>query len=284
MKPGIHPSVLMSEYISDPCPLPSLSTSTIHTIIYRTLAHAHYEHPRFGNHRTESTAADIGTLAHQVLLGGERAVVIVDAPDWRTKASQKERDEARERGAIPVLSKNYEDALKMVKPAREVLEQLNVLNAENTLIWEEHGVWFRNRPDVISDDRLTVVDYKTTRNASPSFVKKAILSQSGYDIQAALSLRGLDSIVGENPNRNAVWLFQEREPPYVCSLVGLDNPGRELANKKIDLARGAWKAALETDIFPGYGNDIYWAETSPYSIIEVEDRAAVLKEEMNLDV
>src|SRR3954471_5458063 len=46
---------------------------------------------------------DFGHAAHKLVLGVGPELVGVDAPDWRTNAAKAQRDEARARGAVPLL-------------------------------------------------------------------------------------------------------------------------------------------------------------------------------------
>ena len=91
------------EYHSDPAPKPSLSQSIGKVLLERCPRSAWYAHPRLNPafKPEDSTKFDRGTVAHQLLIGKGRDFHIIDAPDYRTKAAQMERDMARAAGKTP---------------------------------------------------------------------------------------------------------------------------------------------------------------------------------------
>src|SRR5262245_31717991 len=96
----------IEQYHADPCETPSLSHSVAHELINKSPLHSWMRHPRLGGqHKKETKEMDRGSLVHALLLGAGKPIVIIKADDWRTKASQQDRDYAREQGHIPVLEK-----------------------------------------------------------------------------------------------------------------------------------------------------------------------------------
>ena len=266
---GIHPDIPMQEYVSDPCPEPSLSTTTAHLLLTRAPIHAWHAHPKLGGHRDESSRAEIGSAVHGALFGG---AALVYAPpelaDWRKKEARVFRDEARERGEIPLLDEQRAQIEAMAGPAREKLVELGVSDFERTLLWDD-TTWCRSRPDAMSEDRRLVVDYKTTTNADPSSWIRSTILAGGYDIQAGLVLRGLQHLLGAG-RREFLFLIQELEPPHCLSVIGLNPEWVELAARKVDLAIDRWAKCLATKHWPGYDTRVHYASPPTYALMDLD--------------
>ena len=103
-EPGLY-RMTAEQYHADPCPEPSLSSSTIKTMLERTPRHAFHDHPRLGGMRLESSSAaqTLGSVVHAMVLGAGRQWHVIDADDWRTKAAKAERDAAESVGKVPIL-------------------------------------------------------------------------------------------------------------------------------------------------------------------------------------
>lgn len=256
MKPGIY-TMTAEQYHADPCPEPSLSSSIARTLCQESPAHARVAHPRLNPLCTDEEAEhfDIGTAAHAILLEGNAAVSIIDAPDWRTKAAKEARATARADGKLPLLAKIWADVQAMVMGARAQLNahadgraMFTAGTPEQTLIWREDGAWCRARLDWLRPGNID--DYKTTSaSASPEVLSRTLFG-NGWDIQAAFYLRGLKAITGED----AAFRFacQETYAPYALSVVALGPDAMVLAEKKILYALELWRECLTRKRWPGY--------------------------------
>lgn len=263
-KPGIYLDVPMAEYIADPCPEPSLSTGVVCELSERSPAHARANHPRLSKVIDDSSSrSDLGSAAHAVLLGGMERMVLIDADSYHTKAAREARDSARDAGRIPILAHLADPLAEMSAAARCALSSFGDGETEQTIVWEDDGVWLRSRPDWVSADRLTVVDYKTANNADPATWIRSSLFSGGYDVQAALVLAGLGKLLGD-AGRSFLFLVQEIERPYACSIVGAGPQLLDIATRKVNVARRVWKQCLSTNEWPGYDSRIHWAEAPPW--------------------
>jgi hypothetical protein len=265
---GIHLNVPMAEYIADPCEEPSLSASTICTLIERSPARARQFHPRFGGSTTVSRPSDRGSAAHAVLLEGvETLHVITEFDNYRKKAAQAERDEAYAQGKTPIFEEEFEAIQGMANTARKALEERAPNGiAEATLIWREGDVWARARPDWLAGP---VVDLKTAKNAEPDTWIRRVLYPSGYDLSAAWYLRGLEAL-GE-PREEYLFLVQELFTPYDFSWITIDEESLERANKVIDKAVSIWSRCLSTRVWPGYDKRIHRAAIPAHKAERYED-------------
>jgi len=278
-EPGIY-NISLEEYHSDPCKIPSLSRSVIMDLIYRSPAHAWFNHPRLNpNFKLEEDEPkfDIGRAAHPLLLEGLDNAAIINADDWRKKETKQERDLARKEGKIPLLASQYLRVSEMVKVAEKQIigcKELGINHlygsgqAELSYFWEEDGIWIRSRPDWISQDKILILDYKTTQaSANPNEVARAIIS-NGYDIQASLALRAVKAINKIEPK--FVFVFQETEEPYLCSFVGLPPQFLEMGKQKVEYGIFLWRECLERNEWPGYPNQVAWIESPAWALAQWE--------------
>ena len=260
-----------AEYHADPCDTPSLSSSIIKLLVNATPAHARLEHPRLNPNYQEANEErfDLGTVAHELLLEGATDVCVIDAPDWRTRAAQEQRDQARLNGQTPLLVKDWERVDAMVVAARRQLEMYDEDPAlltdglpEQTLLWQEGGVWCRARYDWIRTDLRAVDDLKTTAaSADPRKWGRTMLT-IGADLQAAFYLRGLKKAFDAEP----VWRFivQETFKPYALSVVTLSDDLLAHANRRVDQAIELWKRCLDDNHWPGYSRNPQVIDLPPW--------------------
>jgi hypothetical protein len=260
------------EYQADPCERPSLSASIAHLLCTRSPAHARAAHPKLNPdlRRAEKEHYDVGTAAHAMLLEGRDAVVVVDAPNWRTKAAQDERDAARAAGQVPLLLHVLEEVEAMVAAAREQLAAHRAQpplfsegKPEQTLVWEEPGgVLCRARLDWLRDDGRTVDDLKTTsRSANPESYSRTLFGVGG-DVQAAFYVRGVERLTGIVPEFR--WCVVETAPPYALSVVSPAPDMLLLGADKVEYAIKAWQHCLERDEWPAYPTEVCYAQAPPW--------------------
>lgn len=265
--PGFH-KISLADYLADPCPEPSFSTSVANTLLTKSPLHAWMEHPRLNPNcvRDESDAADIGTVAHGILLeGSTERVVIVEADDWRTKLAKEARDAARLLGKVPILAHKMTNILKMVDAARKQIANSELASAfndgepEQTLIWQEGETWCKSRPDWLTHDKRLDLDYKSTGgSAEPTAWMRGVMLSGGCDLQCALRLRGLRALGVRDPQ--FVFMVQEVDEPYAMSFVGLSPAFLEVADHKLSRALQLWQDCLLTNCWSGYPSRVCWVE------------------------
>ena len=267
-EPGIY-TIPLSEYIKDPAPRPSLNASVAQVLLEQSPKHAWLAHPRLGNGaREESSRADLGTIAHGLLLEDDKSrVVVIQADDWRKKVTQEARDEAYAAGKVPILEKDMETVNRMVEAADHCLMGSELCNdwldatPEQTLIWKDGATWFRSRPDKLSKDGRVYFDYKTTGSANPmAFTKVAI--RQGYDLQAALGQRGVEAIKGVETI--VIFVVQEIDAPYAVSLVSLSPQFMDIADNRLEMARRVWDQCHTKKEWPGYSDRVAYVDPPGY--------------------
>jgi len=284
-KPGVFYGMPAEEYHADPCPAPSLNSTTAGIMWHRSPAHARLAHQRLNpDHQSaESAAFDLGTAAHAVLLeGSEDRLRVIDASDWRTKAAKEARDEARAAGLTPVLPDQMSRVREMAAVASQVISRSEVrapwvsAKSEVVLCAEWAETWLRGRLDRMSDDRFWIFDYKTVAgSAHPDAFIRGSMCKLGYDIQAAHYMT-LNSLTGGPPveEQKFVWIVQETEAPHAVSIIGAGPSVVDVATRKLDILINRWADCLKSGDWPSYPNQIAWAEVPPWelsAVMEQED-------------
>lgn len=266
--PGIY-KMPMEDYISDPAPEPSLNASTAHTLLAESPHHAWVNHSRLNPDyvRTETSRLEMGSIAHAVLVEGDESKVrVIQADDWKTKAAKEERDEAREAGLLPILEKNMETVKRMVEVAvtkiftSELCESWMEATPEQTIIWQEQGVWFRSRPDKLTPDGRVYFDYKTVAGtAHPADFARGPVVNHGYDLQATLGKRGVKAVLNQD-HCTVVFVVQEIKEPYAVSLVSLSPEFLSIAAERLELAIYQWKKCRSTNVWPSYPHRVAYVD------------------------
>lgn len=271
-KPGVY-AVSAADYHADTlCAVPTLSASIAHVLLAQSPLHARWAHPRLSPayEPEEDERFDIGTACHAYLLEGESGFVIIDAPDWRTKDARAQRDAARAEGKVPLLKDRWADVQAMAEAARRQLSEyeeqpipLTGGKPEQTLVWQENGVWCRARLDWLHDGHRFVDDLKTTGgSAHPDAWTRGPLFNNGDDVQAALYLRGLKAVFGTEATFRFVVV--ETAKPFALSVIGLAPDVLALGDRKVTSALTLWRECLEANRWPGFPTVTCYAEVPPW--------------------
>lgn len=284
---GIH-NISEEAYHADPCVEISLSRSIINTLLTKAPIKAFLKHPRLNPDFQKDEGDkkfDVGKAAHPLLLEGTDNACVIDADSWRTKAVKDERDEARERGEVPLLTKEYDKVMVMVKSAEKQIQECSELeitnlqadgNSEQTLIWSEtdeigRKSWHRIRPDWRSHDNEIMLDYKTTGTSADPNEYLTHIFKMGYDIQESYYRRGAMALTGINPK--FILVVQETEEPYLCSFIGLNPMYQDMGKQKVDMGIFLWNQHMQSGMWPGYPNRVCHVEPPPWALAQWEAKA-----------
>lgn len=233
-----------------------------------------------------SRVFDFGTLAHSMVLGKGAELVVLEpeihgltkdgsvAANPRATATWKAAEaEARESGRLPVHIEDWAKAQAMAAqvlhhPMAGPLFQENG-RAEVSIYADDPitGVRLRARPDwYFTDNRLVLVDYKTTVTSRPDdFARKA--ADYGYHQQAAWYI-DVAALAGLGDGAAFLLVAQEKEPPYLVSVLEFDAEaiaeGRKRNRQAIDL----YARCVERDEWPSYpgADDIVSISLPPWAI------------------
>ena len=139
-------------------------------------------------------------------------------------------------------------------PAKKLLEATG--KAEQSYFWEdkETGLGCKCRPDYLLEDGGTIVDLKTTTDASYRGFLKSI-SNFRYHVQSGWYMNGLEQATGTRPER-FIFIAVEKTAPYGIGVYEADLymtvNGYDQA--RIDLQKIAkWK---EEENYPNYCTEI----------------------------
>lgn len=254
------------EYHADPCPEPSLNSTTARLLLSRTPAHAKAQHPRLSDvpHvKTDSDAMKLGTAVHQILLRDDR-IEVIPFDEWRTNESKALVAEALAAGRVPMKPKMWKQAQNVAAAIREQMTAIRPVpftagTPEATITWQDvGGAWCRARLDWLRDDLTKVWDLKcTSKTAEPEVWKKQLFNL-GYDLQGAFYLRGVEKLFGVRPEYE--WVVAETTPPYAVKRFRLSEQAMFSAGVKVDAALSVWNECLAANDWPAYDPDVHIAE------------------------
>lgn len=272
-------------YHSDPLPTPSLSASLAKILLGKSPRHAWQAHPRLNPDwkAEEESKFDFGTVAHKLLLGEGREVVVVNANDWRTKAAQEARDDARTMGKTPILDKDFATASAMHAAALHQLGKIEDCydaftgtgQGEAVLAWQEFDlqgnlpIWCRGKVDWLAPRRPTghivIYDYKSSgADVSPLGISRHLYNME-YEVPCAMYERGLEAIHGDAAGKIIMrFVVQETEPPYLLQVAEMDAGGMTIGRKKVSYAIQMWRRCLSEGNWPGYPTRIVRADMPAY--------------------
>jgi hypothetical protein len=275
--PGIY-QISADEYHRDPCETASLSSSIAFKLISESPLHAKFSHPRLVADpvREESARMDIGSICHALMLEGENIAVVIDAENYRTKAAQEARDEARLAGKCPILAHEMVEIKAMMENCRTQLAELadpllrrafdpQCGSPEQALVWQEsNGIWCRARLDWRMFTYPVILDYKTTaRSAHPHAISR-MAAGSGWLLQDAFYRRGFQAIFGQEIEPDMYFVVQETYCPYALSVFEVSPGDRALAEAQVDYAINTFGDCLKSGIWPGYSNRVERITSPPY--------------------
>lgn len=201
---------------------------------------------------------DLGHAAHKVVLGEGSELFVIGADNYRTKKAQTERDEAYDRGEIPILPAEFDQVQAMAAKVREhpIAGPLFTDGglAEQSLFWPdpETGVQCRARLDWLS---YRVGDYKTSTSAEPGHISKKV-DDFDYYMQASWYLDGAIHLDLIAEDAEFVFVFQDKNPPYLVTVVDLHEDDLQIGRDRNRLAREIYRDCTEANIWPAYSNDI----------------------------
>lgn len=239
---------------------PHFSRSVALRILQQSPLHAWASHPKLGGGLPDiaTAAMDGGALIHRLLLGGGPKVAVIHANDYRKKEVQRQRDEARAKGYIPVLEKHWKQAEDEQLAIRERLAGLGIdLDAyasEQTIVWTEDGVACKARLDLLSDDSaLPILDLKITDAISIGAFERGIQS-TGLDLQWAAYTSAVGEVRPEWAGRvDLEFILCERRPPHDVAIVPLAKNMQSLGEQRWRRALGIWRQCLASGAWPGLG-------------------------------
>ena len=124
---------------------------------------------------------------------------------------------------------------------------------EGTGFFDLMGAKCKVRPDYYCPSDGTIIDLKSTTDASPKDFKKSVYKY-GYAFQAAWYLHGL-RLCGEEPKR-FLFFAVEKTPPYMTAIYEIASYDVDRQIPMMEKACAKWAKCVETGVWEGYPDDI----------------------------
>ncbi|WP_405883568.1 PD-(D/E)XK nuclease-like domain-containing protein [Streptomyces sp. NBC_01384] len=250
-QPGMY-DIPADLYHSDPIPGGSLSSTGA-----RRLADCPARFKYFlDNPEPYKPEFEFGTAAHTVILGNGPELVVVDEKRWDTNETKARVAAIRASGGVPLKAEarqridDMAEALARHPEASYLLIPGSGL-AEQSIFWEEHGIWRRSRIDWLRPEEL--VDYKSARSVHPDYLQKAV-NEYGYHQQDDFYRRGAVHLGLIPASGSFKFIFQEKQPPYLVTVAELDFPARVIGGELNDRALHAYAECRATGYWPAYSD------------------------------
>lgn len=224
----------------------------------------HFLHKKEGLKSKPTPAMRIGSAFHALILEPDvfenEFIYKPEILNARSKEGKEWKARQEEAGKI-VLSEDDKEQLEAMKkalfncaPAKKLLSAAG--KPEQSYFWEdkETGLGCKCRPDYMFDDGSTIVDLKTTTDASYRGFLRSI-SNFRYHVQAGWYMNGLEQATYQRPER-FIFIAVEKTAPYGIGVYEADLymtvNGYDQA--RIDLQKiDKWK---KEENYPNYCTDI----------------------------
>lgn len=266
MKAGVHFEIPEGAYHRDP----ALGSTSIRDILKSPAKFNEYRHDPL----QPTEAMQLGTAVHAKVLDTPSPVVVLKFESYRTKAAQKERDDALDAGMVPVLESSDKltvidamaEAVLAHRGARDILESATGREVSLFATDPATGVDIKARFDVYGD---TCGDLKTATDASPHGFAKAVANHR-YDVQQEHYQKVRELLgLGRTPFR---FITVESSRPYLVAVHKLDDQWEEIGDVWATAGRRIYRECTDAGIWPGYGNDIHELHPPMWLIYEHQDR------------
>jgi len=258
-------------YHSQCCALPSISSSGVRTIEAKSLEHF-YDTSDLNPDRAEQEAKhhfSWGRALHHLAAGEADfskhfAVRPLIWDSWRTKDAQGWRAEQVAAG-LDVLVPEDLDTLRRAadKLAAHPTIQAGILSGlvEHSIFWRRDilvgdtvvKIILKSRPDVLPVEANMIVDLKSTADASPVAVRRAI-GDYGYEIQLGMAHEGLLATLGRTMTDH-VLVFIENKRPCSINIKPLSALAIEYGRRQLKRAVHKFAYAIANNHWAGYDDD-----------------------------
>lgn len=241
-EPGIYDNVPELTYHSDTATDRSIFGRSLSASGSKTLLR---DPERFAYERDKGRPAkdafDLGGVVHALVLkSGDERIRVIDAYDYRTKAAQDAKREARTAGLTPINRAEFLQATKIAGAVRRHSLASAIFSegrAEVSMFWidPETGVTVRARVDWLRDN--AIVDLKTARygaGTEDSFGSEA--ARFDYPVPAAVYSDGYELLTGRRVP--FVTVTVETDPPYLVRVY-------QYTDEDLEVGRAKFRRALE---------------------------------------
>lgn len=235
----------------------------------------------------KSQAMDVGSLFHAMILEPDEVSKRFKRKEFSgsTKAGKEEALQAQEAGLTLIRAADWDNCSWMAKriaacPETQVF--FNSFGENEKEYYFEKNVNGMPVPckakvdrDVVVDGMRIHLDVKTTTDASPAAITKAIIKY-GYHIQASWYLEA-SKACDENPAQAFVFIFVEKKYPHLVTSVMLNPEYMRLGNEQCERALHIYADCLKTKQYPGYADTILvleppaWLSHTRDYVVDLDD-------------
>lgn len=261
---GVY-DIEISQYHSDCCAGPSISSSGLRMIETKSPAHywdVSYLNPNRIEQDVEPNHFSLGRAAHVLLLGEagfarQFAIRPKEFDSWRTKDSKAWRAEQIAAGKSVLVPDDVE-TIKGIAHAlsHDPLIKSGLLNGEveRSIICKdkETGVWLKSRPDALPVNADLVVDLKTCASAT-AYATRQSIREYAYHMQLALTGMLMREVIGHNiSDEDYVLVFVETKRPYCVNVKPIDPSAIFYGRCQVRRAIRKFAECLNKGHWPGY--------------------------------
>jgi len=230
-----------------------------------------YQYKRM--HPVEQTKAmRNGTIIHTATLEPSRyreEYAVAPSVDRRTKVGKAKLQAFVEMnpGKEIIAQEEHDLAVNIsaaVHNSKKAHEKLSNARIESSVFWNDPDYDFlcKARPDALDESTGTIIDLKTTNDATYNKARNTIMNLK-YHWQAAFYLRGM-RILEPGKYTNFMFVFVETTPPYYINNIVLSPDFITMAEIEISTLLGDYARCLESDIWPGPPDEITEMEPPEY--------------------
>ncbi len=221
---------------------------------------ADYEyHYILGNRKPETPSMTLGKAFHAIMDGSfeKEYAIVPDSLRRNTKAWKAE--EEKHKGKTLVKEKDVGISLDMAQAVKKSGHSKTLLsdgNFEVSYYWVDPitKLLCKCRPDFISSDLMTVVDFKTARRVGKEGFRYDATTNHYY-VSAAFTLQGIEAVTGVRPSQY-IYMAIRNYPPHLIKAHKAKGEEIRKGNAFIFKNLLTLKECRDTGTWPGLSEDI----------------------------
>lgn len=249
-------------------------------IIEARISAAHFK-AHLREPKRESSAFDLGTCAHELILEGttER---FIRGPECSTKASSIFKKASTDNpDHIVLLPQEHDKILAMNEAFTNHFLAFDIVKAaakeESFFIVDpQTSLWLKCRPDgyySLSDGSVVIFDYKTAQAATPREFSMD-LNRYGYDLKAAHYKRTFEIGTGLAVS-GFLWIVQEKTTPYGIKIYRASEACLKRATDIYISLLGQIAVGQSTGVWPSYKEEIEEIDIPSWAQYELANKQSL---------
>lgn len=280
--PGMYPTMGWGEYAK----VPAMSKSLLE---YGMLSMRHLRAARDGLIvRKETDALYFGRALHCRLLEPVRfkeEFAVLPEFEQDTPGKYKNYKSTNEYNAKAsawseenegkiVISQGDSDLIEAMAKTVYAHKAVKLMHAaggcEHSMVWTDPGtgIHLKGRMDkycpAFGRKKIpTIIDLKTCRSCDPDSLSRDV-DDYGYTRQISIYMDGVKELTGETPD--FLLIFVEKTFPHAVAVRRMGFDSVELGRQQYKSILQQWKMALETGVYPAYGEDIGWVDIPEWKL------------------